>query len=856
MTEVPWSGTPLEVAARLGTDPVRGLQDDIATQRARAAPNVLTAERPRSIGSLVREQLRDTFILLLLGSCVVAALVGDVKDTAVIATVVIVNTGLGVRQGRRAQRALAELRSLTATSTRVLRDGRTLVVPTEQIAVGDLLVLAAGDLVPADARVVTAERLAADEALLTGESIPAGKDSAVVLETTPVAERSCMLHAGTAITRGSATALVTATGVDSEVGRIAEALRTAVAPATPMQRQLARLGRQVAAVAVGVCLAVVAIGLLQGEPWETMLITGTSLAVAAVPESLPAVVAVSLAIGAQRMARRFAVVRSLPAIEALGAVTVIATDKTGTLTEGTVEVATTWTTGASEADLLRALVLCNDAELVDDGFVGDPLDAALLVLAVDRDVDAEAHLSSWPRSASEPFDPATRRMTTTHTTGDEVLVVCKGAPEVVLPLVGDEALRAAADHEVERLSGSGLRVLAVAESRRTTLPADREDAEQGLQLLGLVALHDPVRPDAAAAVASCRAAGITAILVTGDHLGTAVAVAQQVGIPVEHTSVGVPEDLLSSGPVPTVFARTAPEDKLTVVQALQRRGHVVAMTGDGVNDAPALRRADVGVAMGRSGTEVARQAADVVLLDDDFATLVAAVAEGRRVFDSIRRFLLYAMSGGAAELLVMLVGPALGLALPLLPAQVLWVNLLTHGPPGVALGAGAPSTGVLDRPPRDPRRGIVDRGLAQALLGLGALIGTVSLATAVVVKSSGGPWQTSLFVCIAAQQLGVALALMSRGPGKGDDRPVAVAVALSAALLVGAITWAPLRDLLGTEPLDPRLLLGLLPGCALAPCAVRVLGRRVSGARRTRITSVPDSPHNRALAPSAINDRR
>jgi Ca2+-transporting ATPase len=825
VTEVPWSGTPADVGAALGSDLTRGLTAHVAVRRARAAPNVMAAARARSVISLVGEQLKDTFVLLLLASCVIAAAVGDVKDTAVIATVVVANTALGVRQGRRAERALAELRSLTASSARIVRDGHTVVVPTEEIAVGDLMVLAAGDLVPADARVVAAERLAADEAVLTGESSPAAKAASPVPADSPVAERSCMLHAGTAVTRGSASALVTATGADSEVGKIAEALRTAVAPVTPLQHQLARLGRHVAVVAVGVCLAVVAIGLLNGEPWETMLITGTSLAVAAVPESLPAVVAVSLAIGAQRMARRSAVVRSLPAIEALGAVTVIATDKTGTLTEGTVKVASTWAVGDSEKDLLRALVLCNDAELVGSGFVGDPLEAALLVLATQRRVDSAAHRSSWPRSSSHPFDPARRRMTTTHEAGDQVLVLCKGAPEVVLPMVADSTEREAAGVEADRLAGSGLRVLAVAQSVRTSLPVSREDAESGLRLLGLVALHDPVRATAAGAVADCQAAGIIPVLITGDHLGTAVSVAREVGIPTEVTSVGVAEDLQSAELFPTVFARTAPEEKLLVVDALQRRGHVVAMTGDGVNDAPALKRADVGVAMGRSGTEVARQAADVVLLDDDFATLVAAVAEGRRVFDSIRRFLLYAMSGGAAELLVMLVGPALGLVLPLLPAQVLWINLLTHGPPGVALGAGAPSSAVLNRPPRDPRRAIVDGQLARALLALGALIATISLVTALVVRSADGPWQTSLFVCLAIQQLGVALALTARGRGRRDDRPVLLAVLASAALLVAAVAWSPLQALLGTEPLDPLLVLELLPGCALAPLAVRLLGR-------------------------------
>ena len=801
MTSPPWAGDLADVLADLGTG-AEGLEPAEAVARAAAAPNELPWPRPPRARELVLAQLRDTFILLLLGSAVVAVSVGDARDAGVIAAVIVVNTSLGVLQSYRAERALESLRALTRTQATVVRGGAVQTLDASAVARGDVLRLAAGQAVAADARVLEADRLACDESALTGESLPVDKVLDPLPGDTRVADRRNMVFAGTTVVGGSGLAVVVATGTDTEVGRLAGSLQRAVAPPTPLQRQLDRLGKQVAAGAGLVCLLVAVLGLLQGEDWEVMLLTGTSLAVAAVPESLPAVVAVSLALGAQRMARRHAVVRSLPAIETLGAVTVIATDKTGTLTEGRLTVTTAWHPDRDAADLWRALVLCNDAE---PGQGADPLELALLDAAIRSGTDVAAERARRPRLSTEPFDAGSRRMTTTHDDRGRVLAVCKGAPESVVPLTRDPARAAAALDEAGRLADQGLRVLAVACA----------DSRQEWELCGLVAFADPIRSTATEAVRSCVAAGIRPVLVTGDHMGTAVAVATAVGIPVEGAQTGLPP----VGAVPQVLARVAPEEKLDIVERLQRDGEVVAMTGDGVNDAPALRRADVGVAMGASGTDVARQAADIVLLDDDFATVVAAVAEGRRVGDSIRRFLLYAMSGGAAELLVMLGGPAFGLALPLLPAQVLWVNLLTHGPPGVALGAGSATADLLDRPPRAPGSALVDAGTWRRLVGLGTLIAAVSLATALVVRAGDGSWQTALFVTIAVQQLGVALALGGRH--QAGDRGLLAAVALSGVLLVAAVTWLPLREALALQHLPLGTALAALPACVLAPLVAR-----------------------------------
>ena len=804
----PWAREADEVLEALGSSASSGLPPEVAAARSHAHPNELPTAPSPGLLRVALEQLRDTFVLLLVASCAVALAVGDVRDAVVIAAVIVVNTGLGVRQSAKAERALDSLRALTRTEAVVVRGGATLTLGASEVAEGDLLHLSAGQAVPADARLVVADELSCDESALTGESFPASKDTAALPAGTPVADRGNCVFAGTTVVTGSGLAVVVRTGAATEVGRLARSLHQAEPPPTPLQRQLDRLGKQVAAGAGAVCGVVVLMGLLRGEDWEVMLLTGVSLAVAAVPESLPAVVAVSLALAAQRMALRRAVVRSLPAIETLGAVTVVATDKTGTLTEGRLEVAEVWPS-SSDTRVWRAAVLCNDAQ---EGQAGDPLELALLRRAAAAGIDAGTERARAPRVATEPFDPRTRRMTTAHEDGDGGLLVCKGAPEAVLLRSSDLERAADLAREADRLADQGLRVLALAESR---------DGGASWEPLGLVGFVDPLRASAARAVQECLGAGIAPVLVTGDHLGTAKAVAAAAGLPVAGARAGLPGP---GQPVPSVLARVTPEEKLHVVELLQARGEVVAMTGDGVNDGPALRRADVGVAMGRSGTEVARRAADVVLLDDDLATLVAAVAEGRRVGDSIRRFLLYAMSGGVAELLVMLVGPLVGLALPLLPAQVLWVNLLTHGPPGVALGSGSPAPGLLDRPPRRPGAPLVDPGTWRRLVALGTLMALTSLGTALVVQQRHGPWQSSLFLVLAVQQLAVAVSLAWAG-GRGA-RGVLAAVALSGCLLGLALTWPPLRQVLGLTRTPGLTALGVLPACAAAPALAGFWARR------------------------------
>lgn len=722
--------------ARASAQETAGLTEGEAARRlADTGPNEVDAKTPVRLSSRVLAQLTDPLIMVLLGAVVLTLAIADYPDAVVIGLVVLVNTTVGVVQEIRADNAVAALSALTAPHARVRRDGALRDLPAAVIVPGDVLVVGEGDIVAADAELAEASAVLVDESMLTGESVPVDKDA------------GAYLSAGTVVVRGRGVAMVTATGAHSALGRIAALLDERHEP-TPLQRRLAALGRVLAAVTVALCVLVFALGLVRGLPLGTMAVTAISLAVAAVPESLPAVVTLALALGARRMAARHALVRRLPAVETLGSVSVLATDKTGTLTEGRMVVQRVWTPRVTAelsgvgyepegevlvagrtaeadeletlTDLLTVTVLCNDATLSppDDAApegrwtaLGDPMEAALLAAAAKTGCPEPAKLSvTHPRIGEAPFDSLRRRMTTLHKAeADGVLVCLKGAPEAVLdPAVLHDPpdVLAAAHDEAARLAAHGYRVLAVASGLRADIPSPVAEAESGLALLGLVALSDPPKPHAAATLASCRAAGITPVLITGDHPATARAVACHVAllgeggqtqdrvVTGEDVAAGRVADLTSV----RVFARTDPQQKLDIVEAWRARGAVTAMTGDGVNDGPALHRADIGVAMGARGTEVARQAADLVLTDDELSTVVAAVEEGRRVYDNIRRFLVYGMGGGAAEILVMLIGPLLGLPLPLRAGQILWINLLTHGLTGVAMGAEPASPGAMCRP--------------------------------------------------------------------------------------------------------------------------------------------------------------
>ncbi|MCD4535505.1 cation-transporting P-type ATPase [Nocardioides sp. cx-169] len=831
---------------------ITGLSSAEAAERlATFGPNRAPRPKPPSLVSRVGGQLRDPMILLLLGALVVVAALGDVADAIIIAAVIVLNTAIGVVQEVRAANAIASLERLSAPHATVLRDGEPVRVDSADLVPGDVVRLEAGDVVPADGSLLEAAALQVDEAAMTGESVPVARG---------VDEP---LLSGTVVTRGRGLAEVTSTGADSALGRIAAAIASAGVRPTPLQQRLSTLSRQLVGLTLALAALVFVLGLLRGEGAAEMVVLAVSLAVAAIPESLPAVVSVALALGAYRMARQSALVRWLPAVETLGSVTVLASDKTGTLTEGRMVVQQLWTpTGASRvtghgydvagevvgddepeslALLLRDVVLCNDARLTtaEDGqwgIVGDPMEAALLIAAAKHDADLLRLGSLWSRVDEVPFDASLQRMITVHHRDGAWLTVCKGAPEVVLDLLADTDVAQRARAAAEEFAGRGFRVLAVADTAGASQPA-RSELDDGLVLRGLVAISDPLRADAAGVVSACADAGIRTVLITGDHPATARAIADELGIR-SATQEVADGDMVKRGEHVAaverigVYARTHPEQKVDIVAAWQDRGEVVAMTGDGVNDAPALRRADIGVAMGERGTEVARQAADVVLADDNLRTVVVAVGEGRRIYANIRMFLRYALAGGLAEVVVILLGPFLGLAVPLGPGQILWINMLTHGVPGVAFGGEPLDPEAMRRPSPPPQQSVLGQGLFGQILLAGALISIVSLAAGLLAPEARV--QTWVFVTLGLAQLGVGLAI--RAPRAGvtwRGRGLEAAVALAAVLQVLAVTWSPLRSLLGTDTLSwsdaaTVLLLSVVPGAVLAAQRHRQSRRRVA----------------------------
>lgn len=737
-----------EVLLLLATDPRVGLSEDEAARRLeRYGPNELP--RQRSAGPLRRllGQLRNPLVYVLIVAGAVTLLLGEVVDAAVIFGVVVVNAVVGFAQESKAEAALDALRSMTRVGSRVVRDGVGRSVGSEQLVPGDLVLVEAGDKVPADLRLVAETELAIDESALTGESLPVAKTEVALPSATPVADRRNMAYSGTLVTAGTGRGIVVATGGGTELGEIHRLVGSAETLATPLTRKLASFSGWLSVVIVGLAIVTFAIGLARGEPADQMFTAAVALAVGAIPEGLPAAVTITLAIGVGRMARRGAVIRRLPAVETLGGATVVCSDKTGTLTENAMRVQALWTPSgevavsgagaaprADEASRWCLLVgaNCSDARVSADGAgIGDPTEIAMLVVARDHGVAPRA----WPRVETLPFSSERQFMATTHrdpASGRPVLLA-KGAVERIVALCGtqlDEAggtapLDAGAVHAAaEELSARGMRVLATAVGLSPAPDALRRLAAGDgapLSFAGLQAMLDPPRADARRAVEACRSAGLQVKMITGDHAATAVSIARQLAIIGDEGREGEPGRVLTGADIDglddarlpeaveraAVFARVSPGQKLRLVRSLQARDHVVAMTGDGVNDAPALRQADIGVAMGRGGTEVAKDAGDMVLTDDDFATIEAAVEEGRGVFDNLVKFIVWTLPTNMGEGMVLLVAIVLGATLPILPTQILWINMTTAVALGLMLAWEPKEPGIMERPPRDPRKSLL-----------------------------------------------------------------------------------------------------------------------------------------------------
>ena len=888
----PHAETPAAVLARLGADPDRGLDPaEVETRRARYGPNRLREAPPPPTWRRFLGHFLEPLVAILLVAAVVSGAMGDLVDALAILAIVVLNGAIGFIQEERAERALSALRRLSAPLAKAVRGGQLRAIPAVELVPGDRVVLEAGDRVPADARLIRSFDLRVQEASLTGESVPVDKLAGEVLDSrAPLAERSNMVFMGTAVAAGKADAVVVATGMETELGQIAGLLGGAGREPTPLQRRLAELGRLLIAVILAIVGLIFALRIIRGGyPLESFLLS-VSLAVAAVPEGLPAVVTLVLAIGLQRLVRRNALIRKLPAVETLGSVTVICSDKTGTLTKNEMTVREVVTGSAhyhvsgagyeprggfhprGEAghgepidpqdwpDLMRALQIaawCNAAEVTprpgDEGgwqVIGDPTEGALVVAA--RKADVEAHDRGDRVLHEIPFDSDRRVMSVlVRGTGDSATMYTKGAPEVILDLCDREwrhgriepltpERRAEIRGVAGEMAAQALRVLALADRHHPDASREAARQEEDLVFVGLAGMIDPPRDEARSAVRLCRQAGIRPVMITGDHPVTALAIARELDMARESDRVLTGRELDERSDAElgdavaevAVFARVSAEHKLRIVRAWQARGQVVAMTGDGVNDAPAVRAADIGIAMGITGTDVTKEASDMVLTDDNFASIVGAVEEGRGIFDNIRKFIHYLLASNASEVLLMLSAAVLGWPAPLSAVQLLWINLVTDGLPALALGMEPPERDIMNRPPRPPHEHVITRRVGLRILYHGLLMGTIGVsAFALTYRHDGDLARARLvtFSTLAFTQLFFSFACRSGARTLPELGPFSNpylfwAIASSSILQIAAVTVSPARSIFDIPAHPAGLWFFILP-FALIPVTIVELAK-------------------------------
>jgi len=903
---VAWHQLTADVALTRIRSRTEGLRPDEAEARlTEYGPNALVERGARSPFAILKDQFVSVMVLLLVGAGAVSVALREYTDAVVIFAIVLLNAVLGFFQEYRAERAIQALKSLAVPTVRVRRAGHVVETSARDLVPGDIVILEAGSHVPADGRLLDAVNLRVQEATLTGESEPVEKTAEPLPEgDRALGDRRNMAYMGTAVVAGRGTMVITSTGMKTELGRIADMLQSVEREPTPLQRRMVQLSRGLLYAVLVLVVIVFLVGLMHHKAdIRVLVLTAISMAVAAVPEALPAVVTIALALGAQRMLRRRALLRKLPAVETLGSVDVICSDKTGTLTENRMTVTvldvagrrlevgpdTDHSAAAAAGQRLPAVellvaggALCNDAvlEIGEDGrhrAIGDPTEGALVVAASRFGFGKPELEQSLPRVAEVPFSSERKRMTTVHrAAGGEApglfghagftapfFAITKGAVDVILadaaevldgnsvvPMDGD--LRGRIEAANNRLAQDGMRVLGLAVRPLAELPpaVDEAAVERGMVFVGMVAMIDPARVEVKDAVATCRAAGIRPVMITGDHPLTARYIAAELemaagsdvltGVELSDASADELADIVERTPV---YARVAPEHKLAIVDALQRKGHIVAMTGDGVNDAPALRKADIGVAMGITGTDVSKEAADMVLLDDNFAAIVAAVEEGRVIYDNIRKFLKYTLTSNAGEIWVMLVAPFLGMPMALLPVQILWVNLVTDGLPGLALTVEPAERNTMRRRPYHPSDNIFGRGLAVDVVWVGLMMGLTSLAVGYAswLTNHQGHWQTMIFATLTMGQMGNALATRSEcdslfSGGRKANYLLYATVVLTLGLQL-AVTYLPfLQRVFHTAALTPVELLVSLAASTLVFWSIELvkLVQRARGRRRPR----------------------
>lgn len=867
-----YSMSAAEAVEKLGSKADRGLSSREAEKRlGRDGENLLRGKKKKSLAAEFFEQFKDfTVIVLLIASGVSFATSfleerGDFADPIMILIIVILNAAVGVIQQRRAEHSLEALKNMSAPTATVIRDGKETIIPASKLVRGDIIEVRAGDLVPADARLITSHSLFAQESALTGESVPCEKDArAAVKKGSEQAEIKNMIFSSTVITAGHARAVVTETGMDTAVGKIAHLLNTEDEPTTPLQIKLAKIGKALGIGALSVCALIFMLSILRGMGVLSAFMLSVSLAVAAIPEGLPAVVTVVLSLGVQRMAKSNAVIRRLPAVETLGAATYICSDKTGTLTQNKMTVTAACSaseeiplTGDAAKKLFALAALCCDAKHTGKGEVsGEPTEAAIVAAAERSGTDTEKLRRKMPRTDEVPFSSERKMMSVAIKDGDKAITVAKGAPDVLIKHCTDIILNgrkspmtSALREKILRLNSSladrALRVIAVAAGDTKNGKPD----ETGLAFCGLIGMEDPPRKEAYEAVKTCRRAGITPVMITGDHAGTACATAKKLGILSRSGEclTGAQIDKMGENEFAQavrtcrVYARVTPEHKVRIVKALRAHGEIVAMTGDGVNDAPALKAADIGCAMGKGGTQVAQNAADMILTDDNFATIVKAVAGGRGIYDNIRRAIHYLLGCNIGEILCVFAATLFGMPAPLLPIQLLFINLVTDSLPALALGAEMPDSRVMQRPPRDSAKSFfADRtGLDIALEGM--LIGALSLfafvaGNSLFKNSCVELGRTMAFAAQSLCEIAHSFNMRSRRSvfsiGIFSNRKLTVCAALCAALQLTVMTVPPLAALFNVSALTPAKWL-TVAALAISPIAFSELGKAVGGKRET-----------------------
>jgi Ca2+-transporting ATPase len=784
--------------------------------------NELLEKKKQSVWIKLLLQFKDFMIIILLAAAVLSAVMGDMSDAIIIIVIVLINAIIGFVQEYNAEKAMEALKKLSIVRTHVLRDGRSSIISSVELVPGDIVILEAGNVIPADIRLIETHSLRIDESSLTGESNPVEKNhSDLTDENIPIADQSNMVFKGTLVNNGRAKGIVTATGMNTELGKIAGLLQQADVM-TPLQLRMTAFGKKLTIIILLICSVLFITGVIRGEDPYKILLISISLAVAAIPEALPAMIAITLARGASLLARKNALARNLPSVETLGSVSFICSDKTGTLTLNKMKVIEKF---EHHSNLDLCIALNHDVQFNDiNQPLGESTELALVesILGQLQYENYRDIIKPYPRIAEIPFDSERKCMTTVHAYDNKYLIVTKGASEAI-------ALKISNNQDIERLyalseqwANEGKRVLAYSYKIVDQLPEliNSESIETNLDLSGIVALMDPPREEVKAAIAECKTAGIKSVMITGDHPATAKYIAKEIGIFGEN-------DLLLTGAEfhqmddqtfyqqvenIAVYARVSPEQKLRIVRALQNKGHFVAMTGDGVNDAPSLKAANIGVAMGITGTDVSKEAADIILLDDNFATIEKAVKEGRRIFDNIRKFIKYTMTSNAGEIWTIFLAPLVGLPIPLLPIHILWINLVTDGLPGLALVSEGAEKNIMQRPPRKPDESIFSQGLGWHILWVGLLMGAVCLGVQAWAMNHHDPkWQTYVFTILCFSQMGHVYAIRSQHTflfqqGFFSNLPLAGAVLLTFVLQISLLYIPFFQKIFSIQPLSLKEL--------------------------------------------------